>query len=98
MRREQITVEAFTALNQSLSTYIDNALNVSSLVLNDLSSKADEIISLLIEQPIETMETLYYQTLTNLLNSYFDIVSSALFIAFSVASACQRVAVSTGCS
>lgn len=75
---EQITVEAFTALNQSLSTYIDNALNVSSLVLNDLSSKADEIISLLIEQPIETMETLYYQTLTNLLNSYFDIVSSAL--------------------
>jgi hypothetical protein len=61
-----------------LSTYIDNALNVSSLVLNDLSSKADEIISLLIEQPIETMETLYYQTLTNLLNSYFDIVSSAL--------------------
>lgn len=72
---EQITVEAFTALNQSLSTYIDNALNVSSLVLNDLSSKADEIISLLIEQPIET---LYYQTLTNLLNSYFDIVSSAL--------------------
>ncbi|SHE23136.1 hypothetical protein [methanotrophic endosymbiont of Bathymodiolus puteoserpentis (Logatchev)] len=61
-----------------MSTYIDNALNVSSLVLNDLSSKADEIISLLIEQPIETMETLYYQTLTNLLNSYFDIVSSAL--------------------
>ncbi len=75
---EQITVEAFTALNQSLSTYIDNSLNVSALILNDLSSKADEIISLLIEQPMETMETFYYQSLTNLLNSYFDIVSSAL--------------------
>ena len=75
---EQITVEAFTALNQSLSTYIDKTLDVSSLILNDLSNKADEIISLLIEQPMETMEAFYYQSLTNLLNSYFDIVSSAL--------------------
>jgi len=75
---EQITVEAFTALNQSLSLYIDNSLNASSLILNALSSKADEIISLLIEQPMETMEAFYYQSLTNLLNSYFDIVSSAL--------------------
>ncbi|RLA18087.1 MAG: hypothetical protein DRQ62_14185 [Gammaproteobacteria bacterium] len=75
---EQITVEAFTALNQSLSTYIDKTLDVSSLILNDLSNKAGEIISLLIEQPMETMEAFYYQSLTNLLNSYFDIVSSAL--------------------
>jgi hypothetical protein len=75
---EQITVEAFTALNQLLSTYIDNSLNVSALILNDLSSKADEIISLLIEQPMETIETFYYQSLTNLLNSYFDIVSSVV--------------------
>ena len=75
---EQITAEAFTAFNQSISTYINKTLDVSSLIMNDLSNKAGEIISLLIEQPMETMEAFYYQSLSNLLNSYFDIVSSAL--------------------
>ncbi|MCF7969616.1 MAG: hypothetical protein K9L22_00430 [Methylococcaceae bacterium] len=75
---EQMTVEAFTAFNQSLSAFIEHSLKVSSLMLNELSSKASEIISLLIEQPMETIEAFYYQSLTTLLNSYFDIVSSAL--------------------
>ncbi len=75
---EKITVEAFTEFNQSLSTYLDKALDVSSIILNNLTNKADEIINLLIEQPIEAMKDFYYQSLTNLLNSYFDIISSVL--------------------
>ncbi|OQK18438.1 hypothetical protein AU255_11655 [Methyloprofundus sedimenti] len=75
---EQITVEAFTALNQSIMFYLNKTLDISLVALKGVSDKADEIISLLIKQPMETMEAFYYQSLTALLNSYFDIVSSAL--------------------
>ncbi len=75
---EQMTVEAFTAVNQGFMFYLNKTLDISLIALNNLTNKADEIINLLIEQPMETMETFYYQSLTTLLNSYFDIVSSAL--------------------
>lgn len=75
---EQMTVEAFTAVNQGFMFYLNKTLDISLIALNNLTSKADEIINLLIEQPMETMEAFYYQSLTTLLNSYFDIVSSAL--------------------
>ncbi|MBE0471922.1 MAG: hypothetical protein IBX55_20740 [Methyloprofundus sp.] len=60
---EQITVEAFTAFNQGLMFYLNKTLDISLVALNELSDKADEIISLLIAQPLETMEAFYYQSL-----------------------------------
>lgn len=75
---EQVTVEAFTSLNQALLTFFDQSMNVSAMVLDDLSLKATEIVNLLIEQPMVTMENIYYESLAALINSYFEIVSSLI--------------------
>ncbi|WP_428356533.1 hypothetical protein [Methyloprofundus sp.] len=75
---EKVTVEAFTAFNQALTLFIDKSVNVSSIILDELSAKADEIITLLIEQPIQTVENIYYDSLATLLNNYFEIVSSLI--------------------
>lgn len=75
---EKVTVEAFTTLNNALITFFEKSLDVSALMLDTITTKAEEIINLLIQQPIQTMEDIYYQTLSALLNSYFDIISSLI--------------------
>lgn len=75
---EKVTVEAFSSLNQALITFLDRSMDVSAMILDNLSAKATEIINLLIEQPIETMENIYYESLASLLNSYFEVVSSLI--------------------
>ncbi len=75
---EKVTVEAFTAFNQALMAFINKTMNVSELLLDEITNQVNEIISLLIAQPMQTMEDIYYDSLTALLNGYFQLVSSLL--------------------
>lgn len=75
---EKVTVETFTAFNQALIAFLDKTIDVSAEVLKEISATATEIINLLITQPVESMESFYYQTLTTLLNGYFNLISSFL--------------------
>ncbi|NOQ16550.1 MAG: hypothetical protein GQ581_05785 [Methyloprofundus sp.] len=61
---EKVTVEAFSNLNHALIAILDKSMTLSAGVLNTITEQADKIISLLVEQPIETMENLYYESLT----------------------------------
>ncbi len=71
---EQVTAEAIEAMNETLTA----AGNVSTELLDELQTKTSEIITLLLEQPLQTMEAAYMQVLTSLLNSYFELVSGIL--------------------
>lgn len=78
---ELVTADAFSALNQSLIHFFQISKNVSAQVLDDIGTQASEIIELLIDNPMQTMEGIYYDSLSVLLNSYFDVVSSLLLSA-----------------
>ncbi|NOQ14619.1 MAG: hypothetical protein GQ583_09120 [Methyloprofundus sp.] len=75
---ELVTADAFNALNQGLMHFFEVSKNVSAQVLDDIRVQASEIIELLIDSPMQAMEGIYYDSLSGLLNSYFEVVSSLL--------------------
>ena len=75
---EKVTMEAFSSLSQAITLIMDKSMNVSADMLSTLSTQADKIISLLLEQPIETMESIYYDSLTALLNGYYNTITAIL--------------------
>jgi len=75
---EAVTVKAFTLLNLGLMEFLNQSLHVSSTALNEITTKADKIITLLLDRPLQTIENIYYDSLSLLLNSYFDMVSSLI--------------------
>ncbi|NOQ13131.1 MAG: hypothetical protein GQ583_01445 [Methyloprofundus sp.] len=76
-----VTVETFSRFNQGLIHFFDSSMNVSTQVLNDIGAQAGEIIDFLSNDPLQGIESLYYDSLSVLLNSYFDVVSSLLLSA-----------------
>jgi len=75
---EQVTLQAFTKLNHEVDILVSQVTTISTASLAQLSEQAEKIISLLLKQPIQAMEAFYYNSLTALLNGYFEIVSSLL--------------------
>jgi len=74
----QITAESFNQVSQALQVYFKQFSQVSSEWLNELGSQSGQIVNLLLEQPMSTLEAVYYDSLSVLLNSYFVLVSSML--------------------
>lgn len=71
---EQVTAETVEMMTRSLSV----AGDVSSSLWTDLQAKSSELITLLLQQPLETMESASVEILTGLLNGYFQVVSNIL--------------------
>lgn len=71
---EKVTTESIASLTESLSS----AGNISAELASGLQAKASEITSLLVEQPMQTIETAYTELLSTLLNQYFEIVTNII--------------------
>lgn len=73
-----VTVDAFTAMNQSLMQFFEASVDISAQALENIGAQANEIIGFLSDDPLQGIENLYYDSLSLLLNGYFDMVSSVL--------------------
>ena len=71
---EQVTAESIEFLTESLA----GAKDISTELALEIQEKGSEIIALLLEQPLQTLESAYMELLTTLLNSYFELVSNIL--------------------
>jgi len=70
----QVSTEAIQSITGSLT----EAGNLSTELAAELQFKTEEIVELLIAQPILTLESAYMEILTSLLNGYFELVSNIL--------------------
>lgn len=71
---EQVSAETIESMTETLSM----ASDISLELVNELQSKSAEIIALLLEQPMQTLEAAYMELLSSLLNGYFELVSNIL--------------------
>lgn len=71
---EQVTAEAIATMSETLTA----AGNVSAELIDEIQAKTSEIVALLLEQPLQTLEATYMQVLSSLLESYFELVSNLL--------------------
>lgn len=71
---EQVSAETIESMTETLTM----ASNISSELVNELQGKSSEIIGLLLEQPMQTLEAAYMEILSSLLNGYFEVVSNIL--------------------
>lgn len=65
-------------LVEPMSSYANHALEVSEDYLISIYSAMLDLIDLLMEQPAETMEAVYQNTLAALLDVYYQLISSLL--------------------
>ncbi|MCK5831119.1 MAG: hypothetical protein KAH20_12555 [Methylococcales bacterium] len=71
---EQVSIDSIEFLTESLV----KVGNISAELTAELQTKGAEIVSLLLEQPLQTFELACKEILTALLNGYFEIVSNIL--------------------
>ncbi len=67
-----------TALYEQLSTLLNSGLNVTEATLANLYDAMGDLLGLLLEQPGNTVQALYYNTMSALLDLYFSIVTTLL--------------------
>jgi len=70
----QVTTETIESITQSLT----EAGNLSTELATELQLQTSEIVALLLEQPMQTLESAYMEILSSLLNGYFELVSNIL--------------------
>lgn len=71
---KQVSAEAIETITKSFAS----AGDVSAELLEAVEAKSAEIIALLSEHPIQTLESATMETLTVLLDAYFDLVNALL--------------------
>lgn len=71
---QQVSADAIESITESLSATAD----VSSELFEVLQEKTAEIITLLSEQPLQTLEAATMETLSALLDAYFELVNVLL--------------------
>jgi len=75
---KMVTLDTFNTLNHGINVFIDSSINLSAKTIDALNLQVMNIIDFLSNQPIQGLENLYYESLSLLLNSYFNVVSSLL--------------------
>jgi hypothetical protein len=71
---EQVSAETIESMTETLAM----ASNISSELVTELQGKSSEIMGLLLEQPMQTLEAAYTEILSSLLNGYFELVTNIL--------------------
>ncbi len=73
---DKVSAEAIESITEAMVA----TGNLSMEMVVKLQETSAEIIALLMEQPLQTLQTAYVDVLNGLLNTYFDLVSAALTV------------------